>query len=342
MKHIFYVHSHITFYCSLNAIKYLSLISEDCIFLCARNYKNPNYPTNRMLDISELHDRYSTQLTKSESSQALKEVDQLIQSETNGECFHYYTSTLSHLLKEIIANHPKCKAVEIIEEGISSYMKAPEYYQKRLYKYSWYHESWLEYIKPLFGTRRRVRGNGAFNTEAFSNQYYFGFHEGVFPYIDQNKIILNSQFPNEELKEFVNLSKENLFVFDAVLVEQKHLLTIDEFVTRLMRLIISIHHDEKKFYLKFHPSQTSDTRKKIKDMLVEIDYDIVEIPDHIPTEQLLRQADDVNVFGIFSTLLFYAKKMGHRVTSFYSTFFDFPPIKEMMSKYPGDFPTFKS
>lgn len=337
MKHVFYIHSHLTFYCSQNVQKHLAIGPEEVRYILARNYSNAFHSDIKAVDFSELQDKYNTIMNPKELKENLKIVDNKIEHLTDDLNYVLYTSTLSHPLKQIVATHPNCKSVEIIEEGISSYMNEPSFYASFDNQFSFLRHFWLEIVKPFFGYPLRISGMSPFNTNRFTNHHYFGFYEGVYPYANKKKIRLLPDIRIENIPTEFKLKGEKVLFFDAVMVEQKKICTPAEYLRNFDQCITMLDVTGKRLFAKFHPSQDQEIIESIKAQFKKSNCEVILIPDEIPAEQILTQSTDLKVFGWFSTLLFYAFKMGHETISFANTFMEYMEVQTLISTYPDDF-----
>lgn len=128
MKHIFYVHSHITFLVSKQYILDKEINPDDCLFLCSRKYE----PSYKFQQIFKNIIRYPQDIFGQKKDFSLLEnictgfkdisvIENIINSFCQNDTFILYTySTNSHLCS-VLVSMAKCKCYFIIEEGSSAY-----------------------------------------------------------------------------------------------------------------------------------------------------------------------------------------------------------------------------
>ena len=129
MKHIFHVHSHITFLVSKQYVVDKGINFDDCLFLCSRDFK-PGYEhqqlfkyiTNYPQDVLRHNvEKCCFQKKIFHRLYKLHEIEDFILSFCNKDKFLFYTfSTYSHLCC-IIVTMNKCSGYYLIEEGSSVY-----------------------------------------------------------------------------------------------------------------------------------------------------------------------------------------------------------------------------
>lgn len=129
MKHIFYVHSHITFLVAKQYIFDQGIAADDCLFFTARNYHITKEYTSQFRNIINYPNDLFGPTEKPLSpfynilnrTQGIKRFEKLIRKLCAEEDFIFYTfSTFSHLCC-IITTMSSCKGYYIIEEGSSAY-----------------------------------------------------------------------------------------------------------------------------------------------------------------------------------------------------------------------------
>src|SRR5215217_5951190 len=127
MKHLFYIHSYVTFLASIKVIKYLKLKHEDCVFVIHRG-KVDDYqcPGIRMVRFGyERYDieTYTLRYKFWKNWKSINKLDKFVDDAVENSNFIFYTPQTFQSFLSLIVTHRRCKAYHIIEEGLGSYLK---------------------------------------------------------------------------------------------------------------------------------------------------------------------------------------------------------------------------
>lgn len=123
LKHLFYIHSPITYYVSIAVIIYEKLPKEQCVLLFDRDVEIPNTEYREsifkvpysFMEVLKVYNKFWKAWPR------LKVLDHFIKKVTHKEAFIFYTpSTFTNQLKLVLKNK-KCKGYNVIEEGLASY-----------------------------------------------------------------------------------------------------------------------------------------------------------------------------------------------------------------------------
>jgi len=316
MKYVFLIHSHIAFYISLQVKEYLKISDSDVKFISVRGYRNKYHPID-YLDLSEHYNNLCHSPLKIDKAiEVIKDIDIKINQLTENEEFEFFCYSFSIYLFQFIATNHNCKNIHIVEEGTRSYFKRQDFYfmQTKPLKLKI-----LETLKKLISTKHRTYFQRAPRLPVFPNNpssKYYGIYEDVFPYVsNQQKIIFKKLYkdPLFPFQPFFNNAK--LIIFDAIIVEQHRLMTEDEYIVFVLSSIRNTISSEKNIYYKMHPEQKKVKTDKLKEFL-ENELKAHEINHDIPIEQIIAHNENVEFYGFYSSLLFYAKRQGHFVKSF--------------------------
>lgn len=140
MKHLFYVHSHITFLVSKQYVFDQGINPDDCLFFCTRGYRyNDEYS-----QIFRNGCQYPKDIFANENFDILPRfnfikgyhnihlLENFINDKFNNDSFVFYTFNTSSHVHSVIATMKKCLGYYIIEEGLSAYTeinKLPQLYK---------------------------------------------------------------------------------------------------------------------------------------------------------------------------------------------------------------------
>jgi len=318
MKYLFYVQSHIAFYLALQVKEYLKVNNKDAKFICVRNYKNKYHSIN-FLDFSKYYDALSSPMSLKEAIMALEEIDLKVNDLCENDNYEFITHSIAPPVWQFIATNPKCKKIHLIEDGSSSYHKRSDFYiQKNLP----FKKKVINFFKKLVSNQYRIYSQRApgfpiFSTQPlFNDTVYYGIYEEVFPFVPPSQKVIFKQIYKDPLFPYQpTLDHIKLIIFDATIVEQRSLMNEEEYLNFIFPLLASINSQDKKIFYKFHPGQFKHMTKQIKDFL-DKELHAQELDKDIPVEQIIIHNHNLEFYGFYSTLLFYAKRHGHFVKSF--------------------------
>lgn len=118
MKHVFFIHSHITWLVSLGVIRKRELDCQGVLFVCSRGYEPPDTEFERIKFPDRgwlltwrpgkwIHDR--------------RELAHFVDSVAQNTDFQWYLPHTGFLFFRAFVRHPHCRGFHLIEEGIGSY-----------------------------------------------------------------------------------------------------------------------------------------------------------------------------------------------------------------------------
>ncbi|KKN39915.1 hypothetical protein LCGC14_0738510 [marine sediment metagenome] len=311
MKHLFYLHSHITYYVSMAVIKSKEIPEEDIVFIISRNYNNKGLKRKITLDVSLIHDEMNHYLIDRfyKLYAFIPKIDGLIEEKTNGEKYTVYLPLIENKLMQIIATNKKCISLNIIEEGATAY--AP-YFMHFRFKNKF--EGLLKNTLNLFLSliRNRFYYVKVYDLRRFkksSPPIFYSITSDSFKGLPYHIEILPPV--REELEAYSQPNMKVLVLEGAV--EQGNL-KIDTLLKGIQHIL-----DENSFkdlYVKYHPVQTTENRTKIIELITSNGVTQITIADEIPFEQITINNNNIMVFGFTSSLLYYAKKFGCTVISY--------------------------
>lgn len=327
MRHLFYVHSHITFLVSKQYIIDNGINPDDCLFLCVREYVLPaSYKIvfkNVLAYPTEVLPHGYTRLLKNYNIitgfQNIRLLEKKINVFFNNKPFIYYVPNTNLDCSSAIITMPQCKHFFIIEEGDTAYIsknliptsftgtKLFFFYFLRLFLYRFFAvKNWCFPYE-----QKKFYGTIAMSKEAFYDA------PGV-------KKIINNPFNKEEL----------LIVPDAILSIDSSLLvffTKDTAIELFNRLFLFF---KKKGYTKvaykFHPifysrNATDDYHELINNAFGELVY---ELPQEAVLENILCTYP-IDFYSDYSAIARYAAFSGRKCWS-YANFL--APYSELYAK----------
>ena len=270
-KHIFWIHSHMTYHISNSIIETNKLNLKDVIFIFSRNYKQSIKKQNALPLHCEIKLKPFTLLRKPFKSYKnfknyLNEINSLTDSK-----FQLYIphSLLAHIA--YLINHKNCLSFNYIEEGLASYN--PKSFTS------------LNNTKPLNKFIFKLLSLKEINDTYFilthkKLNFCYAINKNSFKSFN-NTIILSDVFKKLETRSDI----KNILVFDAILCYGE---ISSELYLELLERIIKHLSERNQFsiHFKFHPEQYLEKNKNERQLI----YSIFEKHPHIQFIELSRDS----------------------------------------------------
>ncbi len=314
MKHLFWVHSHTSFYTSLAAIEYLKLNIDDVLFLSDRGYINKYFDYD-FHDLSGLVNKLSPFTIKTAVSlrNIQREFDIEINKIIDENSFISYVPHLAHPAYQILITHHKSSGFNFVEEGLANYIN--ENYHGATFR------NFSTLVNSLIHIYNHFNDRVILGHEIFGRYRKFNFEPKYF-LIDnkyhtkrENQIRLTWKPHKVEIEV---LKKSAILILGPTL--EYHMANLNYYKEALQKLLdYSLVNGFSCFYIKYHPYNNKNTMLLVEALLRKNEIKFRIIPHNEPIEQMLRNDHDLTVLGIDSSLLFYAKLLnkGNRVISAY-------------------------
>ncbi len=309
-QHIFYIHSNITLLAALATIQHLGVINAT--FLYGRGFKSDfikvpcrevhlSIEMNRLIEIPT----YGSSFLAISHFRTLKAIDKILKSEGNGNFTLYLPNTKNYLMQFMLTNKG-CQSFSILEEGLVIFMGISHIIKQTN---PYYQTTFIGRIKKnLKFFNHATRTQYYYNPTTYLNKIYLFFNPEKYSDIDKAKMEL-IKWP--KIKQTLpDYSNSKIFVFDNTVGEK-----ITDIETNLK--IINIIFQEftgNKILIKFHPAQL-DTKEIIQALdNKSIQFEVID--NSIPLELVFLHSKKIKVYGLLSSLLFYAIAAGHQSFSF--------------------------
>lgn len=310
MKRVFYVHSHITFAMAMLYQSNQEKSLDEVFFIVSRKYSLPG--SLKALDVSGLYDY----LEEKEPYQKIfylkhkiRDLDKKLTDFLGDVEFELFVPQFNHSIFQILCTHSRCRYVSLMEEGITSYKSDLELYHGKT-------PSVKQIMSSFFSDRFIVKNPHyvPFPSEKFCEAICLD--DSCFPYMKKSE------------KTILPLKLAGNLPYTPSLQDGSHVLVLDSFRERT-RLAVEIYLDilgrtfskdtdlEKKIWIKFHPEQKEEIRIKtlqyVKDELKFSQAEVLDDTVILEFEFLLSK--NFVVYGMHSSLLFYADTFGHKAIS---------------------------
>ena len=317
MKHLFLVHSSITYYMSVVVVKSLGLSTHDVIFLFYGNYEAPNNTTDiTYIDISN-YPNFPHPLTIQsiiKSQHIIKLLDKSINHISNNKNYIVYISTTSTLLNQIFITNDLCRGYHFIEEGVANYRD--NLYNEPAIK----RNKLITIMCSVFNLfHSRISLNYPFlkpyKKFSLSNYVpkYFLLDNKYHSVKNRSNIVLLPFYKESDENHRFDYSNSIIFVMSPLL--EYRLCSIEN-----LRCVISYFFSQvissEQLFVKYHPQQNTQTKDLVLSIALEHNIAIKEIDLSLPMEQVLLHSDNSKWYGFESSLLFYASLFNQSVQPF--------------------------
>jgi len=332
VKHLFLVHSPITYLASIAVIKDLKINKDDAI-LIFNEFGEISSTTHVSFSINKFYKNKGIKKIYNyvRYFNIVNRIDKLVNAAVENENFIAYIPVL-HLIGKSLITHPLCNSFNFIEEGLGNYYKEETLQGLAVInsKDSWRSSFSKNTKRALNEMYMVIRGyNFKLQSIPFSYSCYTSFREvnfyGLsnesFPLADKKKRII-LPFQNEwhgDIKQAYKLDLDHkiIWIGDASVKqlgfsEDVYLQGIENGCVRFIK-----DRNKNEIFIKFHRDENESLRQKIKKIFLSNNISLHIIPDSVIMELQLFKAENVTLIGVYSSLLFYGSIMGHHSFSIY-------------------------
>lgn len=303
MKHLFCVHSSITFYISKGIISFLNINPDDVIFFIDNHYLN-KYEKDiyNSVDGTEIMTLFKSISIRKFLRLPLSiwKLDAFVREATTNEKYILYIpNTTSSACQSMITNS-LCVGYNLIEEGIGSYKKElfkrppvlfhgiKHYLLKGLNFFS----NRIEFEHPFLAPYRK----------SSLRPKYFYFKSDIEPLTDDF-----IQVPFPKYNGFLPLEYgSHIFIVSPLL--EYNLISEKSFISSISYLVNKLKNNCNTLYIKYHPFQDCKVKALIEEKLEEESIKTSVINDDEPMEPLIMSNRKLFLYGYESSLLFYASQ----------------------------------
>lgn len=337
MKHVFFVHTPVTYLVSVSVINDLKISKEDAVILFHHFHstsllKNGRYTGINMSDFFDGKNFAGKIYNYFRHFNIVGRVDKIINAVIGNDKFVAYVPGLTPVHKSLVTHH-NCVSFNFIEEGLAQYYREEtlESLNPLYNKYSW-RSSLIKNAKRVLTEMYLVLRGYNFKLQglpfsyscyhAFKDVFFYGVSKDSFPLIaDEKKQIIFFEKENFHLIQqdsIPNLNDKIVWIGDSSVMNygfssELYLKGIKEGCIDFVK-----SKGTKEIFVKFHREEPEYLRQSIKKLFFNNGISIEIIPDNTIMELLLFEAKNVTLIGVYSSLLYYASLMGHNSFSIYN------------------------
>lgn len=310
MKHLFVINSHTTCMSALGTIEYLHLNDEDIVFVLVRNYKNILIQGKfKEVDLSWA---YSYQYFNSPFSchRAIKKIDKQIKEGVGNNKYVMYAANPGGVrILQIIFTNSLCSGFNYLQEGalvLNGLLKERPLPISRkvldvFYRIFLGHRLWASYFSwrvPYFVKDER------------SNPVCYALNDSIFKELGykqksiswpkfkiENKYAIDPQYPCFIFESSVEMN---------IIEKEIYMHFVEELIEKAAGTMN---------YFKFHPYQSAENKEYIIGLFSKRGLQYKELSMEFPFEVYLSSYDKLTILGFKSSLLVFAKELGHNTLS---------------------------
>lgn len=332
MKHIFTIHSHITFLAALAAIKYNNIPTDDVILICNAGYSpkvHDLFKGTIIQSFDEMESRNKSILRLIPLSYA-KRLRRYTKEITGGEQYIAYIDIMSVFNRSLVLEE-NCVKFNIIEEGIVNYGDFDDFRMFTMdldgMDWSWTHaQQWKQVvngiIRLLKGRSLRmlalpIHPNAYIN---FKDVQLFTFSDHAFLNArSSHKVILKWEDTLDWLDESIipDYSDKNLWIGDSVC--RFYSVDLKDYEHSLNKVLENENptKERREIWIKYKGAESKKEVAITENIFSLYNYDIKYLHKNDIMELGFLKSKNLTVFGNGSSLLIYANLMGHRVVSIF-------------------------
>lgn len=332
MKHVFIIHSNITYLAALGVICKEKIDLKDVVIISWCKFKRDTpIKTYNLIPYSFKQ----SLLHPIDYLFTVRYLDRQITKLVNNEPYIAYTETLYHL-HDIVVTHPLCQKFHFIEEGLSVYENEPEWFKQTCnyscqpsYRYrglSGIKRKLSDIMMIIKGYKLEMLGlpalyNAYFNAKGIK---FYGFSDFSF-YGVQNPHRISLKEVKESFSWNLYYNKlENVDIWigqnnppGSKEVIDKYVKAIEEGCAKKL-----ISQGKNKIMVKFHSIEEMYAKSQTLKMFEKNGINVEIIPDNVVLEIELFNAKNVTLYSISSSLLVYASMLGIKCNCIWRYFYN--------------------
>jgi hypothetical protein len=304
MKHVFFVHSHITNLVSRAVVRHHGFPAEQVLFVCARGYRPPSGEF-KVIDFP-VRDEWLVPTRQLGRWLRERRVLRRFVNQLGKEEFVWYLPHTAFLFFQAFVSHPSCQGFSLIEEGMGSYHEPGVLDDLRRAQVAARQLDWRASFVRWAGLEPRLK---------FADPRYlaaYGCTGDAFPGFPR-KVRVSIAEPVTPSAATI----ETVVVFDAVL--EQSLAGPEAFFHCIEDLVQFLAREQRtKVSFKLHPQQYVDARHvgRLRQALATNPHGVqfTELPADFCLEQL-AQGGRTDFFIFVSSVGIYAAESGCSVFS---------------------------
>lgn len=331
MKHIFSIHSPLTFLVAYSVIEHLELQHEDVI-LISSNYQ---VPIRDFKVAQSFPERYARNIwQKLRYFNLPVNFDRYIDELTQGQDFTAYIDLMSYY-QRILVTHSKCQQFHFIEEGNSTYQQFDDltditWHERRI---NFRHEGVLKsFSRVIRGYNLRLLGMPyiySAYTYIQGISFYALSNNAFYNAPKEKKVLLRPSPASAAMKQFaagIELKDEVIWIDGS---NARYTGLPDSFYEEAIQKAIHQFKNlgiyQKTIHVKLRPKVTDYQENTLIRVLERNGFEVQVLPDNLILEAVFIRSKNCHVLGTLTSALEYAYIFNHKAYSIYGLFEKQPP-----------------
>lgn len=314
MKHLFYIHSFVTYIVSLSIVSELKLGHRNVVFMYGRGFSYQSQADQARIETIEIPPSlmklskipsYGERFLIFRRFSEIHQLDQLVTELVHGESFIVYLPLTKNFLMQLLATHPHCYDLIFLEEGLLTYTGN---FKKQTHDY---------FRKGLLGkVARWIRYPNHGNRSFFYRPYphsrplpVYMLHEPLDSLGPEIEVRVLKKIVVPPVDPRFKLDNGYLLVVDTVVEDG---ITSPDCFHRALEFLANrfLKSRTDTLWIRFRPNHP--VQREVVDLFEKSGFTVNVLPEGICVESVLYYSQNISVIGFHSSLLFYAAIWGCR------------------------------
>lgn len=328
MKHVFVVHSNITYLAALGVIIKENIHQRDVVIISQLYERELPIKCHRFRQIPLKKILLHPFSVLSE----VKCIDNYVESLVQQESYIVYVEAL-YPFHAVIATNKLCVRLNFIEEGLSAYPNTLSFnshtmnYDKSSYRYSSLKERFRDLYYLIKGYPIRLHAIPSFFNAYYDNSQitFYGFGKDAFKGVS-NKVQISLREVKEKFQWESSLLLKDVDIWLGTNCCTRENYPIKKYLTAIHKGMIQTMKEENRtqVFVKFHPAESEESRNATINLFENNCIKVRVIPDEVILELELFNVDNVRIYAIDTSIMVYASLLGISCTSLLYLLEDFP------------------
>lgn len=321
MKHVFIIHSNLSYLASLGVICKENIPINDAVII-GNNYNNKWGPIEvHCIKLKRIKDFFKYPL---ESVAPIYTTDKLINKLCQKENYIAYVDAITPL-QQIIVTNRRCINFHYVEEGLSVYRERI-YFQSLIDNFSKNRPFRNNKIKHILSDLLLVLKGFSFKMQALPYIYNacfncidkkcYGFSTNSFYQANNLELISLKQISqNFSWPQKCNLNNSHIWLGSPI--TNFHNIPLNDYIIAIKQTCLTylLNNNIKKIYIKFHPKEEEDSKRDTIKLFTNNKIEVEILPDDLFIEIELLSTNNANLWSVDTSIFLYASEMGHKCYS---------------------------
>ena len=319
MKHVFVIHSNITYLAVLGVMIKENIHQEDVVIVSQMYEREVPIKCHRFKQIP----LGKLLLHPFSIFSEVKRIDSYVESLVHHEKYIVYVEAL-YPFHSVIATNKLCVRINFIEEGFSAYPNTMSFdshtmnYDKSSFRYLSLKDRFRDLYSLMKGYPIRLHAIPSFFNAYYDNSQitFYGFGEDAFNGVSNKvQISLRDVKDNFQWESLLLLKDVDIWLGTNCCTRENY--PIEKYLAAIHKGMIQTMKEKnrKRVLIKFHPVESEESKKTTIALFENNDIEVQIIPNDVILELELFNADNIRIYAIDTSILIYASFLGISCTS---------------------------